>query len=83
MTFTTAGIHIAILLFFVMVYRFFPGGFENHFDTNKQANWIDCLYFGVSTHSTVGYGDIAPKTPIARLVVITHIIVVFMIVLML
>ncbi|AAQ16130.1 potassium channel protein [Paramecium bursaria Chlorella virus AL2A] len=77
-------IHLLILAMFVMIYKFFPGGFENNFSVanpDKKASWIDCLYFGVTTHSTVGFGDILPKTTGAKLCTIAHICVVFFVVL--
>lgn len=33
------------------------------------ADWRDSVYFAVVTVTTVGFGDIAPKTPLARLCV--------------
>jgi len=77
-------IHLLVLMMFVMIYRFFPGGFENNFtvaNPDKKASLVDCLYFGVTTHSTVGFGDILPKTTGAKLCTIAHIVVVFFIVL--
>lgn len=78
-------IHLTVLMLFVTIYYFFPGGgFEKNFSVanpDKKASWIDCLYFGVTTHSTVGFGDILPKTTGAKLCTIAHIVVVFFIVL--
>ncbi len=34
---------------------------------NGVHSWIDAIYFAVVSYSTVGYGDITPKTEIARL----------------
>lgn len=36
---------------------------------------VDCFYFSVVTFATVGYGDIYPVTPIARLLTLSEIFV--------
>jgi len=38
-------------------------------------NWTDAIYYTFVTYSTLGYGDILPKTPDARLFVISMIVV--------
>jgi voltage-gated potassium channel len=38
-------------------------------DFNGVATWSDAVYFSVVTYSTVGYGDISPKTENAKLFV--------------
>jgi voltage-gated potassium channel Kch len=37
-------------------------------------NLIDSLYFSVITLATVGYGDLVPTTPIARIFTIFYVI---------
>jgi voltage-gated potassium channel len=45
------------------------GGFDP-----KITNFIDAVYFTVMTMSTVGYGDITPRTPDARLFTISLVV---------
>ncbi|HEX4049898.1 MAG TPA: ion channel [Steroidobacteraceae bacterium] len=40
----------------------------------RIANVVDAVYFAVVTMSTVGYGDIAPRTPAARLFTVSLIV---------
>lgn len=40
----------------------------------ERLNWIDAFYFVVVTLSTVGYGDITPKTDAGKLFTIFFII---------
>jgi hypothetical protein len=47
-------------------------GDNNFKGLNKNSTFIDCLYFSFTTTSTVGYGDISPKSQLARSIVITH-----------
>lgn len=38
-------------------------------------DWIDSIYFSVATVSTVGYGDLAPKTDFGKIFTIFYIFV--------
>ena len=38
----------------------------------RKSTFIDCLYFSFTTTSTVGYGDISPKSQLSRIIVMTH-----------
>jgi voltage-gated potassium channel len=38
-------------------------------------SWIDALYFSVTTISTVGFGDLAPRTDIGKLFTVVYIFV--------
>jgi voltage-gated potassium channel len=38
-------------------------------------NWVDSLYFSVITLTTIGYGDIAPKTDAGKLFTIVYILI--------
>lgn len=40
----------------------------------EKLSWLDSFYFCVVTLSTVGYGDITPKTPAAKLFTIFYIL---------
>ena len=39
--------------------------------------FFDAFYFTTSTHTSIGYGDITPKTRQLRLVTSIHMIIVF------
>ncbi len=53
----------SMLLIGVLVYSWFEGW-----------SWIDALYFCVITLATVGYGDLTPTTPEARLFTVFYVI---------
>ncbi len=38
-------------------------------------SWVDALYFSVTTVSTVGFGDLAPKTDFGKLFTVIYIFV--------
>jgi len=51
------------LLFGVIIYHWLEGW-----------SYLDCLYFCVITLATVGYGDLTPSTPVARLFTIIYVV---------
>lgn len=55
------GIIFSIL--FAITYRNFQGAF---YFPEQPENFGDFLYYGFVTLSTLGYGDIVPKLPIAK-----------------
>nr|QLC35874.1 potassium channel protein kcv [Acanthocystis turfacea Chlorella virus Island-Lake_Medium] len=69
-------IHVCILTVFTIVYKMLPGGMFS----NADPSWVDCLYFAASTHTTVGYGDLTPKSPVAKLTATAHMLIVFAII---
>nr|QLC35906.1 potassium channel protein kcv [Acanthocystis turfacea Chlorella virus mid_9.1] len=68
--------HIVILICFTVIYKMLPGGMFSDAD----PSWFDCLYFSTATHTTTGYGDLTPKSPVAKLVTTVHMLTVFAIV---
>lgn len=67
------AVYIAMLLSgFALIY--FPR-MPGHFNVAPEANspaWIESLYFSGITLTTVGYGDIAPRTTAMRIVALTE-----------
>lgn len=75
-------VHAIFFCFMTLVYRCFPGGFENHFkygDANKKgpASWVDIIYYNTTVYSTVGYGDVIPNSSLAKWAAIFQMCVVF------
>ena len=58
------GIVISILNMFI--YRFIPGSFKGIADAAADSSSINLLYYSFVTMTTLGYGDITPAGPIAR-----------------
>ncbi|MUM64259.1 hypothetical protein D1867_03115 [Acidianus infernus] len=52
-----------------ITYSVFLGNIGHNF--NACMNLVNSIYFTLITLSTVGYGDIVPVTPIAKLFVVT------------
>jgi voltage-gated potassium channel Kch len=47
---------------------------ERFFSAPDMKTIINCIYFSTVTTATVGYGDISPSSPVARLVTTTQIV---------
>jgi hypothetical protein len=60
--------HVAVVLSFAIIYFIIHENIPNSFKSNKpDLNFLDFLYFSLTTQTTVGYGDIDTKHIIPRL----------------
>lgn len=58
--------NIIIAIIFSFIY-YFIGMNENHFNVSEDnQNYLGCVYFAFVTQSTSGYGDITPKSKLAK-----------------
>ena len=77
-------IHVLLFILMLIVYRFFPGGFENNFTgftkgdvITKKPTLVDIVYYTSTVHSTTGSGDITPTSQLARFTTSLHMMLVF------
>ena len=72
-TFHFIKLQLFLVLFFAILYYLIGnhvGEKNSHFTDNVPPfHFIDAFYLSLVTHSTVGYGDIAPKSNVARVIV--------------
>ena len=47
-----------------------PGSFSFAADLPPKVFWVDLYYFSFVTLTTLGYGDVSPQAPIARMLAI-------------
>ena len=66
-----ATLYLITSIIFGLIYYSIRGN-NNFKGLDEKSSFIDCLYFSLTTTSTVGYGDISPKSELARLFVILH-----------
>lgn len=58
-----------IVMLFSVLYAF------SGVDYGKHDNWIGPFYYSVVTITTLGYGDIVPATPVARIIAICEVFI--------
>jgi hypothetical protein len=61
-------LHLLIWLTFLCAYSFI--GLKEHFDTEPSVT--NATFFTTMVHTTIGFGDVQPKTPLARWLVTVH-----------
>lgn len=63
-----------VAIFFTMALVYFLIGMTKHFNLpdGTGGHVGTALYFAMVTHTTTGYGDISPKTGLARSLVTLH-----------
>ena len=63
------------LLIIIIIIFFMYGGIYSFLGANHLNNYIsfvDGFYFSMTTISTTGYGDITPKTTLAKIIVMSQ-----------
>jgi len=63
---------VAILLFTLMYFTISKVGGEQFNGLDKESSFLDHLYFAFTVQSTVGFGDIYPISPMAKMVVMVQ-----------
>lgn len=69
---------ILLVVFAELYWQLDQGDDHAHFGFSSA---IDAYYFSAVTSSSVGYGDLLPKTPKAKLLTIAHILAMFFVML--
>ncbi len=69
---------LCIVVIFTLLYYFLVSDADNWNNRSSDANLslFDCSYFVVITFSTIGYGDLSPKSNTARILTMILTIVV-------
>ena len=70
-TLSLLKLHSLIFIVFTTLYAVMD--FQKHFGSSST----NALYFSASVHTSVGFGDIVPKTNEAKLIVTVHMLVSF------
>jgi hypothetical protein len=63
---------VAILLFTLLYFTLSKAGGEQFNGLDKESSFLDHLYFAFTVQSTVGFGDIYPISPMAKIVVMVQ-----------
>ena len=69
-------VNLVLILIFSVIYWYWgtPENltFNPQFADNNNISYLSALYFACTTHSTVGYGDITPKSRFMQTIIIIH-----------
>ena len=65
---TLLSIAAIVLGFTILILPLGPSEFNGLDDERPRERFLNRLYYVMTTVSTVGYGDISPRTPRAKLV---------------
>ena len=63
---------VAILLFTLIYFTISKAGDEQFNGLDKESSFLDHLYFAFTVQSTVGFGDIYPVSPMAKILVMAQ-----------
>jgi voltage-gated potassium channel len=63
---------VVILGFTFFYYMMLKSGVEHFNGLDKDSSLLDVAYFAFTVQSTVGFGDIYPKTSMAKMMVMTQ-----------
>ena len=77
----TIVVNVIIVILFAEMYWFIDQTGENKGEHFGLESPVDAYYFSTVTSSSVGYGDVLPKSKKAKMLVIFHIMTMFLIVL--
>ena len=72
---TLAINHILVIVIFALIYYYhYNTNSKEHFtlSSGEEMSLIDIPYFTLTTHTTIGYGDILPKSKQMKFCVILH-----------
>ena len=77
-------LNLLIYILFVCCYLFFINDFDHSVKNEKENytytdNLISVIYFGLTTHTTVGFGDIIPRTNRLKTLISIHILLTFVV----
>ena len=61
--------YIAVAAIYAKIYYQYRDQFNGLSD---DSSFLDCFYFSFTTFSTVGYGDISPKTDKTKIIVMSQ-----------
>jgi hypothetical protein len=81
---TRLFLHIIFTVLFACIYYFFIGREQFHGEDGNGKNipftFMEALYFSLVTQTTVGYGFVSPKTPLAKAIVSLQLLILIFII---
>lgn len=76
---TYVYVNLLLIFIFSLIYWYYGTSenltFGSQFGYNDNISYLSALYFSCTTHSTVGYGDITPKSKFMQFIITIHLII--------
>ena len=61
--------NLVVIFIYAIIYQQIKTQF---YGLDDDSSFIDCLYFSFTIQSTVGFGDLGPKTKFAKIIVMSQ-----------
>jgi len=72
---------ISFAIDYLCVSKIYPGAFAGiQYDQPLSLRFINLIYFSIVTFTTVGYGDITPVLPVAKLITVLEMMSAFVVI---
>ena len=66
-------LHVALIIFFTTACWVLSRFSDMEEERETFSDFHNCVYYGVITHFTVGFGDIVPKSKLYRYLTLFHV----------
>ena len=70
--------HVLLIIFFSSVFYLYAPYSQNKEDITSYDSFLQTIYYTTTTHFTIGFGDITPKSSVLRILSMIHIFLTFL-----
>lgn len=67
-------LHVSLIVAFTTICWLFSRITKDDVERETFSNLHNCVYYGIITHFTVGFGDIVPKSKLYRYLTLVHVV---------
>ena len=67
---------VIFTIIYTIMYNYDNKSLEDITNSEKKLSQLDILYYTITTQTTIGYGDILPRTTFAKIINMTHLLII-------